>query len=186
MLQIHKLITSSLLFSVLCPLVSAQEVLYSIDGDDPDERFGLAVSGVGDLNADGHDDFIVGACQDPTNGNQAGEARVFSGVDGSLMFRVLGESSGDFFGNAVSGAGDVNADGTPDFIVGAICGYIRPLFNGSRPGELHDHEPTESRQQRDHALVEQADRHKAEHQCVVLPIPKIVMDNRQDDDETPG
>ncbi|MCH2107048.1 MAG: integrin alpha [Planctomycetes bacterium] len=99
---------------------AAQEVLYSIDGDSPDERFGLAVSGVGDLNADGHDDFIVGACQDPTNGNQAGEARVFSGSDGSLMFRVLGESSGDFFGNSVSGAGDVNADGTPDFIVGAI------------------------------------------------------------------
>ena len=99
---------------------AAQEVLYSIDGDSPDERFGLAVSGVGDLNADGHDDFIVGACQDPTNGNQAGEARVFSGSDGSLMFRVLGESSGDFFGNSVSGAGDVNADGTLDFIVGAI------------------------------------------------------------------
>ncbi|MDE0892328.1 MAG: integrin alpha [Planctomycetota bacterium] len=120
MLRINPLITSSLLCVALCSLASAQEVLYSIDGDSADERFGLAVSGVGDLNADGHDDFIVGACQDPTNGNQAGEARVFSGVDGSLMFRVLGESSGDFFGNAVSGAGDVNADGTLDFIVGAI------------------------------------------------------------------
>ena len=108
------------LLLVAAPLAAAQEVLYSIDGDSPDERFGLAVSGVGDLNSDGHDDFIVGACQDSTNGNQAGEVRVFSGVDGSLMFRVLGESSGDFFGNAVSGAGDVNADGTPDFIVGAI------------------------------------------------------------------
>ena len=99
---------------------SAQEVLYSIDGDSPSERFGLAVSGAGDINGDGHDDFIVGACQDPTNGNQAGEVRVFSGVDGSELFRILGESSGDFFGNAVSGAGDVNNDGTLDFIVGAI------------------------------------------------------------------
>ena len=86
----------------------------------PDERFGLAVSGAGDLNADGFDEFIVGAPQDSTNGNQAGEVRVFSGVDGSLMFRILGESSGDFFGNSVSSAGDVNNDGTPDFIVGAV------------------------------------------------------------------
>ena len=108
------------LFLLSLPDAAAQEVLYSIDGDSPDERFGLAVSGVGDLDADGHDDFIVGACQDPTNGNQAGEVRVFSGADGGLMFRILGEASGDFFGNAVSGAGDVNADGTPDFIVGAI------------------------------------------------------------------
>ncbi len=98
----------------------AQEALYSIDGDSPDERFGLAVSGVGDLDDDGFDEFIVGAPQDSTNGNQAGEVRVFSGVDGSLMFRILGPSPGAFFGNAVSSAGDVNNDGTPDFVVGAV------------------------------------------------------------------
>ncbi len=120
MLQATQQISAVLFLSAVIPTASAQEVLYSIDGDSPDERFGLAVSGVGDLNADGHDDFIVGACQDPTNGNQAGEVRVFSGADGGLLFRILGEASGDFFGNAVSGAGDVNADGTPDFIVGAI------------------------------------------------------------------
>ncbi len=120
MLLIKRLITGSLFSLALSPLLCAQELIYSIDGDSPDERFGLAVSGVGDLNADGHDDFIVGACQDPTNGSQAGEVRVFSGADGGLLFRILGESSGDFFGNSVSGAGDVNSDGTPDFIVGAI------------------------------------------------------------------
>jgi hypothetical protein len=116
---IHR--AATLLFS-LATLSSApaQEVLYSIDGDSPDERCGLAVSGVGDLDNDGFDEFIVGAPQDSTNGNQAGEVRVFSGVDGSLMFRILGASPGAFFGNAVSSAGDVDNDGTPDFVVGAV------------------------------------------------------------------
>ena len=116
---LHKFASLPIIFLAL-QSATAQETLYLIEGDSPSERFGLAVSGVQDLNADGHDDFIVGACQDSTNGSQAGEVRVFSGADGSLMFRILGESSGDFFGNAVSGAGDVNADGIPDFIVGAI------------------------------------------------------------------
>jgi len=113
-------VTTSLFALAAVSTAPAQEVLYSIDGDSPDERFGLAVSGVGDLDDDGFDEFIVGAPQDSTNGNQAGEVRVFSGVDGSLMFRILGPSPGAFFGNAVSSAGDVNNDGTPDFVVGAV------------------------------------------------------------------
>ncbi len=120
MLKTNDRIVGALACLATLPSAMAQEALYSIDGDSPDERFGLAVSGAGDLNADGFDEFIVGAPQDSTNGNQAGEVRVFSGVDGSLMFRILGESSGDFFGNSVSSAGDVNNDGTPDFIVGAV------------------------------------------------------------------
>ena len=35
------------------------------------------------------------------------------------LFTVKGDSKGDYFGYSVSGAGDVNGDGTPDLIVGA-------------------------------------------------------------------
>ena len=34
-----------LLLSLALPQASAQEVLYAFEGDSPDERFGLAVSG---------------------------------------------------------------------------------------------------------------------------------------------
>jgi hypothetical protein len=36
-----------------------------------------------------------------------------------VMHTVLGHASGDFFGGSCAGAGDVDADGTPDYIVGS-------------------------------------------------------------------
>jgi len=81
--------------------------------------FGLSVSGIGDINADGHDDFIVGA---PYQNNLFGAAFVYSGLDGSQLYS---HSQLDLFwkfsnfGFSVSGAGDFNNDGVPDYIVGA-------------------------------------------------------------------
>ena len=92
-------------------------VLYSFDGDDADDGFGKSVSGVGDVNGDGLDDFVVGSKFGGTN--NAGSARVFSGGDGSVLYNFDGATSSEQFGRSVSGAGDVNGDGTPDLIVGA-------------------------------------------------------------------
>ncbi len=95
-------------------------LLHSMHGATALALFGFSVDGVGDLNADGHDDFIVGA---PSGENAAGEyvglVRVHSGLDGTLLHLFLGVAEGDNFGVAVSAAGDVDGDGTPDLIVGA-------------------------------------------------------------------
>jgi len=93
------------------------EKLYSVQGDAAVnfESFGQAVSGIGDVNGDGVPDFVVGA--QSTDGNP-GFARVFSGVDGTTLFTVDAGDQGNRFGSAVSGAGDVDGDGVPDFIVG--------------------------------------------------------------------
>ena len=87
--------------------------LYTFNGDSGDE-LGFSVGGAGDVNGDGFADLIVGA---PGDGN--GSARVYSGIDGNVLYTFDGDGEGDFFGGSVSGAGDVNGDGFADLIVGA-------------------------------------------------------------------
>ena len=93
-------------------------ILYNFDGDNPSDGFGVSTSGAGDVNGDGFDDVIVGAWG-RTSGAISGYARVLSGIDGNVLYNFVGDSLGDNFGRSVSGAGDVNGDGTPDLIVGA-------------------------------------------------------------------
>ncbi len=95
-------------------------MLHSFDGDSAMDHFGWAVSGAGDVNNDGYADLIVGAHHDDNNGNDSGSARVFSGMNGSILHTFSGDSVGDEFGYSVSSAGDVNGDGYADLIVGAV------------------------------------------------------------------
>jgi hypothetical protein len=92
--------------------------IYTLHGDSAGDEFGRSVSGAGDVNGDSFDDFIVGAPLDDNNGATSGSARVFSGVNGSVLYTFNGDSAGDEFGRSVSGAGDVNNDGFADLVVG--------------------------------------------------------------------
>lgn len=95
-------------------------ILYRFDGSSYLEKFGTGVCGVGDVNQDGRDDVMVGSPgADSPSFVGAGSAFVYSGADGSLLHRFDGDASFDSFGSSLSGAGDVDRDGTPDFIIGA-------------------------------------------------------------------
>lgn len=78
--------------------------------------FGISVSGAGDVNRDGFDDVIVGAYDFDNGQTDEGRAFVFLGSPSgpSATADWTAESNQGFasFGVSVSGAGDVNADGS--------------------------------------------------------------------------
>ena len=81
----------------------------------PFERLGFGVAGGGDADADGVSDYVIGA---PGVGGNPARVLVVSGADHSLIHELI-EPPVTFFGFDVGFAGDVNADGHDDLIVGA-------------------------------------------------------------------
>ncbi len=92
------------------------ELIYSIEGNLDRHFLGRSVSGAGDINSDGFDDFIVGEPGTTDEGRNAGRVHAFSGKDGSILHTVSFPPEEEFsLGNVVRGVGDVNCDGIPDF-----------------------------------------------------------------------
>ena len=81
-------------------------LLYSFAGSSPMERYGAIISGAGDLNSDGFDDFLIGR----DNGS---EVDFFSGFDGGLLFQITGLSQS----NAAAPCGDWNGDSYDDIVI---------------------------------------------------------------------
>ena len=93
--------------------------LYRFEGDDPNDRLGTSVAGVGDIDKDGYPDIAAGAHWDDNNGTNSGMVRFFSGKDGSIIRSVDGHQAGARLGENMDGGGDVDNDGYPDLVVGA-------------------------------------------------------------------
>ncbi len=101
------------------------DTLYTLVSPSEEEGgcFGFSVSGAGDVDGDGYADVIVGAYREnpdvvPADG---GRAYIFSGPTGVLLHTLVSpnEQVLGYFGFAVSGAGDLDADGYGDVVVGA-------------------------------------------------------------------
>ncbi len=85
--------------------------------------FGISVAGAGDVNGDGYADVIVGA-----SGYSAGAGAAFVfygsgtgivGINLASAHQLTCTQVSTSFGFSVAGAGDVNADGFDDVVVGA-------------------------------------------------------------------
>lgn len=122
----------------------SHEVLFSILGQ-PHDQVG-AVGGAGDFNGDGIPDVIVGATQHVGGFVGTGVAYVvFCGpaATGTPDLVLRGQRAGEYFGNAVTGIGDVNDDGYDDLAVAARGPHIRTgrvyvYFGGAPPDSIAD------------------------------------------------
>lgn len=94
------------------------------------DQFGGAVANIGDLNGDGIVDLAVGASGDDDGSSNRGAIYIlFMNVDGTVQAQqkisanagnFSGElHTGDQFGSAVAGVGDLDGDGVVDIAVGA-------------------------------------------------------------------
>ena len=120
---------------------------FTLNGIDGRDASGYSVSSAGDVNGDGYDDLIIGACgADQNEALNAGETYVVYGgtsapgtdgvlalstLDGTNGFTLTGIDPGDASGGSVSSAGDVNGDGYADLIIGTR--FADP--NGEPSGE---------------------------------------------------
>ncbi|GGM98140.1 hypothetical protein GCM10010967_34940 [Dyadobacter beijingensis] len=103
--------------------------------DQADAGFGVSVALAGDVNADGYSDFLVGAHMYDKDQLNEGVAFLYYGGNGGpnlAKTEILDNiQSGAMFGYAVAGAGDVNADGASDIIIGARLYTEGELYEGA-------------------------------------------------------
>jgi hypothetical protein len=97
--------------------------LFTVFGEAAGDLFGCSVAGIGDVDADGHSDILIGARSNDAGGLDAGRAYVFSGASHALLGTLTGAAS-DHLGWSVAKTGDVNRDGDADVLVGALFDVV--------------------------------------------------------------
>ncbi len=96
-----------------------------VGGPAPDIYEDMILTGLGDVNGDGKDDYAVGSpASDPGSAPYAGDLTIFSGAAPATSPVTLyaGASSvdgGEGYGTGVAGVGDVNNDGIADVLISA-------------------------------------------------------------------
>jgi len=104
--------------------------LLTLTGETAGEGFGIGPADAGDVDHDGHADLIVGAWQYSGAAMSGGRAYLYSGKDGHLMKTFTCRIPGDTFGFDAVGMGDVDGDGTIDFLITSAWSGIRGFHSG--------------------------------------------------------
>lgn len=99
--------------------------LVTVSGQNPSDRLGVTVAGVGDLDRDGFGDYACGSPFISVFGiANAGQVTVFSGKTHALLYRFSGIDASSARGGLVVLLGDLDGNGRDEFVIGS------PLFDG--------------------------------------------------------
>ena len=128
-------ISTLLALSLSRSLAQVPAPIYQFDGEDDGDGFGFSVAGIDDITGDGLPEIVVGIpfADDPNGENpfdDRGKVQVLSGANGSVIYEWWGPHPTAYFGRYVNAAGDVDADGVADVIVG----IVRDDTNGNEAG----------------------------------------------------
>jgi hypothetical protein len=93
-------------------------VIHEFVGEAAGDQYGWIGRNIGDVDGDGANDVLLSAPMKVLGGPASGRIYVYSGKSGKLLFTRDGKV-GEQLGLSIDRAGDVNADGVPDVIVGA-------------------------------------------------------------------
>jgi large repetitive protein len=78
------------------------KLIWRLNGLLPDDMFGYAVAGVGDVNDDGYEDVAVSAIGSDVNGPNGGHITIFSGMDKSILQDIDSQEHHEKFGWALA------------------------------------------------------------------------------------
>jgi hypothetical protein len=104
--------------------------LRTLTGERSGDGFGIGSADVGDVDKDGFDDLLIGAWQHSAVANSGGKIYLYSGRDGALLRAITGRIPGETLGFDATGVGDVDGDGTIDFLVTSSWSNVRGFRSG--------------------------------------------------------